>query len=254
MPDRLNKAALRTLAAAALLSLAACATAPAETAAAPQSAAAAPAPQGPPPCRPLTGEPNPPPGWSYLQEVTALCKADIFKAASAAGKGEPKRQIAIHTKQDVGILIRPADVALEPATTLRWKWNVATLPSKAAEDIAAKHDYLSIAVKFDNGLDLTYMWSAELPQDKGFRCPLPGWDTRETHVVVRSGGGDLGRWLSEERNIIADYKKHIGGTVPTKITEVWLIANSIFQQGEGAARIGDISLGTAKAQKRQRVL
>ena len=251
MPDRVTKAALRTLAAAALLGLAACASVPAETTA-PQTAAAVSAPPGPPPCRPLAGEPNPPQGWGYLQEVAALCKADIFKAAS--GKGEPNRQIAIHTKQDVGILVRPAVVVLKPATTLRWRWNVATLPSKVAEEVAAKHDYLSIAVKFDNGHDLTYMWSAELPEGKGFRCPLPGWDQRETHVVVRSGGGGLGRWLSEERNILADYKKHVGGPPHTRVTEVWLIANSIFQQGEGAARIGDISLGTAKARKRKRVL
>ena len=249
MPDRLTKAALRTLAAATLLGLAACATTPAETPA-PQTAAAAPAPQGPPPCPPLTGEPNPPQGWSYLEEIAALCKADIFKAASAAGKGEPKRQIAIHTKQNAGILVRPTDVALKPATTLRWRWNVETLPSKVSEETAPKHDYLSIAVKFDNGQDLTYMWSAELPEGKGFRCPLPTWDVRETHVVVRSGGGDLGRWLSEERNVLADYKKYVGGTAPTKITEVWLIANTIFQQGEGTAHVGDISLG---AKKRVRV-
>ncbi len=253
MPDRMTKAALRTLATAALLGLAACASTPAVTTA-PQTATAAPAPQGPPPCRPLNGEPTPPQGWSYLPEIAALCKADIYKAASASANGEPKSQIAIHTKQDAGILIRAAGVALTPATTLRWKWNVEKLPSKLSEEVAEKHDYLSIAVKFDNGQDLTYMWSAELPQGKGFRCPLPGWDTRETHVVVRSGGGDLGRWLSEERNILADYKKHVGGAVPAKVTEVWLIANSIFQQGEGVARIGDISLGAAKAPKRKRVL
>jgi hypothetical protein len=74
---------------------------------------------------------------------------------------------------------------------------------KAAVEVAAKHDDLSIALKFDNGQDLTYMWSAERPEGQGFRCPLHAWDTRKTHVVVRSGGGDLGRWFSEERNILA---------------------------------------------------
>jgi len=244
------KTVIHTLAAAALLTLAACASTPPETAA-PQSTAAAPAPQGPPPCPPLAAEPNPPQGWTYLEEITALCKADIFKSAAAQGKGEPKRQIAIDTNKNAGILLHPADVALKPATTLRWTWNVATLPSKVSEETAPKHDYLSIAVKFDNGQDLTYIWSAEMPEGKGFRCPLPTWDVRETHVVVRSGGKDLGRWLSEERHILADYTKYIGGEPPKRVTEVWLIANTIFQQGEGKARIGNISLG---AKKRVRVL
>jgi hypothetical protein len=241
--------ALRLLAAAAVLSLTACATAPAEPV-----TVVDPAPQGPPPCPPLNEEPHPPHGWRYLEEITALCKADIYKAASAQGKREPKRQIAIETEKNVGILLHPTNVALKPATTLRWAWNVETLPSKVSEETAPTHDYLSIAVKFDNGQDLTYMWSAEMPAGKGFRCPLPTWDVRETHVVVRSGEKDLGRWLREERNILADYKKYVGGAPPKRVTEVWLIANTIFQQGKGAARVGNITLGGPKAKQRVRIL
>jgi hypothetical protein len=206
-----------------------------------------------PPCRRLDAPPSPPEGWHYLPEISAVCVADIFRGATQGTGTGPARQIQVHTKQDVGILERRTDVALSAATTLRWKWNVEQLPSKAAEDVAPHHDYLSIAVMFDNGQDLTYMWSAMLPPEKGFRCPLPGWDTRETHVVVRSDAKELGKWLSEERRVLADYAKHVGGKPPAKITHVWLIANTIFQQGEGVARFGDISIGADRAGQRIRI-
>ncbi len=203
-----------------------------------------------PPCRVLASPPSPPGGWSFLPEISSLCVADIYHEVARGSSGGPLRQIEVHTRQDVGILVRPTNVKLTATTTLKWTWNVAQLPSKLSEDVAQHHDYLSIAVKFDNGQDLTYMWSAALQVGKGFRCPLPTWDTRETHVVVRSDPQDLGKWLSEERHVQADYARHIGGKPPKRITQVWLIANSLFQQGEGVAGIGDISVG---AQKRTRI-
>jgi hypothetical protein len=204
-------------------------------------------------CPPIPNPPSPPEGWSYLPEVTAICVADIFRAETIGKSTGPAKQITVDTQKNVGILEHPVDVALTPATTLSWKWNVTKLPSKVAEDAPNVHDYLSIAVKFDNGQDLTYMWSAVLPKGKGFPCPLPDWTKRETHVVARSGAKDLGRWLSEKKNVMADYKKHIGGKLPTKITHVWLIANSVFQQGEAQAAFGDITLASGKKSTTVRV-
>ncbi|MSR01941.1 MAG: DUF3047 domain-containing protein [Gemmatimonadetes bacterium] len=88
----------------------------------------------------------------------------------------------------------------------------------------------------------------------GFRCPLPGWDTRETHVVVRSGRHDLGRWLREDCNIRVHCAQYVGGRPPVRIAHVWLIANTIFHQGAGDARLGEIILGARGKGRRTRVL
>jgi hypothetical protein len=122
------------------------------------------------------------------------------------------------------------------------------LPAKAAENIPIAHDYLSIAVEFDNGKDLTYLWSRELPAGQSFPCPLEGWKDRETHIVARSGSGDLGKWLNESRNVWDDYRQAVGGALPSRIVRVWLIANSVFGRGEGKAQFGDIRVadGTSK--------
>ena len=193
----------------------------------------------------------PPEGWAYLPELAPYGPADIFHIVP--GDTGPKRQMKAHTAKNVGILTRDVDVPLAAATMLGWRWKVDQIPSKLAETDPAHHDYFSIAVKFDNGRDLTYMWSSSLAPQFGFDCPLPGWTGREYHVVVRSGASELGQWLKEQRHISADYAKYIGGKTPARITQVWLIANTILQQGEANASFGDITLGQGSASARFKV-
>lgn len=172
-----------------------------------------------------------PAGWKHLW---FLGEGDIFRPA--------EKGIEVHTQEDVGILQKPVAFDLAPDTTLFWSWKVDKLPSEVAEDTFPTHDYLSIAVEFENGLDLTYYWSAELPEGTHFACPLPTWKTRETHMVIRSGSSRLGEWLDEKRNIFDDYKKAIGPEPPKRIVAVWLIAVSLFRHGEGRAEFSDIEL------------
>ncbi|MFN0181717.1 MAG: DUF3047 domain-containing protein [Gemmatimonadales bacterium] len=198
----------------ALLGMTACASVRDKEAPASTAAAAGPAPAAPL-CPTIDGPPSPPAGWTYLPEIAAHCVADIFHLDARTHEGQPSPQIVVATRRNVGILEHAVDVALDEATRLEWKGNVTQIPSTLPENVAADHDYLSIAVKFDNGQDLTYMWSASLEPGTGFRCPLPGWDTRETHVVRRSGRKDLGQWLHEGRNIRADYAKYaVAGYLP----------------------------------------
>lgn len=168
---------------------------------------------------------TPPENWRYLWR---LGEGELYSPAPEQGDA------CIHctTHEDVGILQIPAERPLTDTLTLNWDWIAHQLPSALPEDIEPTHDYLSIAVEFDNGLDLTYMWSAALPEDTIFQCPLAWWDERETHWVIRTKK-DIGKWLSEERSIRKDYERAIGGDVPAKVVQVWLIANSLFQRGTG---------------------
>jgi hypothetical protein len=177
----------------------------------------------------------PPGGWSYLWRIG---DGSIYRPHEEDGKA----CIHVHTHGDVGILQYPIEGALDDDTVLEWRWRVDRLPSSLPEHIQPTHDYLSIAVEYDNGQDLTYFWSASLAQDTVFKCPLPWWSSRETHWVVRSGTAGLGTWMSETRQLKADYATAIGGAMPTKIVRVWLIANSVFQRGHGEARFADIAL------------
>jgi hypothetical protein len=169
---------------------------------------------------------------------------NIYAFVPTGAPQEPSPQIKVTTRRDVGILEKQVDVLLTPTTTLKWMWNIKKLPSQIAENVTAGHDYLSIAARFDNGQDITYMFSSTLPVGTGFHCPLKNWIDRETHVVLHTGSADLGKWLTEERMLLPDYNKYVArGQTPKRITQVWLIANSVIQRTEGDASFAKISLG-----------
>ncbi len=168
-----------------------------------------------------------PPGWRHMWLIG---ETGIFRAEPSGP--EPAR-ICSRTAHNAGILQFPLDVALDRSTRLSWAWRADQLPSKLREDVLTNHDHLSIAMEFDNGRDLAYMWSAALPEGKVFQCPLPWWNKRQTHQVVRSDLAKLGQWLEEEQSILDDYERAFEGETPKKIVGIWLIAASAFQKGEG---------------------
>jgi len=154
------------------------------------------------------------------------------------------RVLACRCENDAAIVKYPVDIAIDDDTRLAWSWRVDQIPSQHPENTTPTHDYLSIAVEFENGQDLTYYWSAALPVGTSFRCPLSWWDKYETHLVARSGASELGRWISEEKPILEDYRKAVGGAVPQRAVGVWLIAVSAFQRGLGQAAYREMQLKT----------
>ena len=177
-----------------------------------------------------------PNGWEALWRVgqTRMFREEVDKDGRAL--------IACRCDNDAAILKYPVDMPLNKDTRLAWSWRMDRLPSTVAENTLATHDYLSVAVEFDNAQDLTYLWSGSLPIGTSFRCPISWWDKHETHLVLRSGTQGLGRWESEEQPTLADYQNAVGGEPPERIVGVWLIALSASQQQVGQAAYRDLQL------------
>lgn len=154
--------------------------------------------------------------------------------------GQP--HISCRCINDGAILKRPLDFPLDRSVRLDWSWRIKTLPSRLAEDTLATHDYLSMAIEFDNGQDLTYLWSSCLPVGAAFRCPIPWWDKHETHIVRRSGPEGLGTWIDESQPVFDDYQTAVGGPLPNRIAGIWLIGVSPFQRGAGECDFRGIQL------------
>lgn len=180
----------------------------------------------------LADPPAPPPGWAH-HPLTP--HADLYAAAEEgiAVTAEPRT---------AAIIRRPVDVPLTPSLRLRWSWRLDELPSRLPEDTSLTHDYLSVALEFDDGQDLTWHWSSGLPPGFAYRCPLEHWRRRETHVVARSGSADLGRWVDEERPVLADHAVAIGGRAPARVVSAWLIGLTVWQGGRGRGTFGRIEL------------
>ncbi|WP_214367122.1 DUF3047 domain-containing protein [Pseudonocardia sp. H11422] len=177
----------------------------------------------------------PPAGWEYVRDIGP---GDIYRHTRVDGRPA----IDVVCDDDAGIIRTDVDLALDPDTTIEWTWKVDALPGSAAENTVWTHDYLSIAVEFDSGRDLTWFWSSALqPVESTFDCPVRHWRERETHMPVRSGTLGLGRAHRESRNVFDDHRRFMGDP-PDRIVAAWLIAVSHFGHGVGRATFTDIAL------------
>jgi hypothetical protein len=180
-----------------------------------------------------------PRGWQPLWRVG---ETGMFSEATADGG---RKVISCQCRNDAAILKYPVDLALEESLRLSWVWRIRQLPSRIPENTLPGHDYVSVAIEFDNGQDLTYLWSCSLPVGTAFRCPIPWWDKHETHVVARSGASELGLWQRESKRVMADYLEHVGGEVPRRVVGIWLISLSPFQRAVAEWDCGQIELSSA---------
>ena len=173
-----------------------------------------------------------------FEHLGFLSRANVW--ADGAIDGRPG--ITAQTDDDFAIVRKALDIPLTASTEFSFDWRYDAVPALGPETDPAFHDYLSIAIEFDNGQDLTWMWSASLPADTHFTCPLPWWDSRETHFVLQSGSTGLGEWFSHNRNVLADYRLSVAGDPPTRIVGVWFIGVSLFGRQPAAASFADVAI------------
>jgi hypothetical protein len=179
----------------------------------------------------LANPPQPPPGW---HPHPSAGQAEIWAPADDG--------VSLDCNDTAGIIRHAADVPLTPTLRLRWSWRVDELPSQLPEDTRITHDYLSIALEFDDGQDLSWYWSSGLPEGFAYRCPFDYWRKLETHIVVRTGYTNLGSWIDEERGVLTDHQAAIGGPVPARVVNAWLIGVSFIQGGRARAEFRNIEL------------
>ncbi len=142
-------------------------------------------------------------------------------------------------------IVSPHPYDLEPVEPViefqKAKYRFAD-PVDALAGIDSRPDLLKMdwyKFEFDDGQDLTWYWSC-LPQGCSFRCPLPHWRRRETHIVARAGTADLGRWIDEERPVLADHQAAIGGPAPSRVVRAWLIAQTYPFRGVAPGEVPDL--------------
>ena len=176
-----------------------------------------------------------PAGFDHLWYLGA---SNIF-ASKKTSKGPG---VYIQTNDDGGIIKKRLDIPLTETTEIDFSWLYRKLPAAAPETTMPTHDYMSIAIEFDNGQDITWYWSHSLNPETFYRCPLAGWDKVETHIVVQSGQDGLGEWHDHKRNIYSDYSTSVGGEMPKKIVGVWFIGNSMFGRRGADAEFANISV------------
>ena len=105
-------------------------------------------------------------------------------------------------------------VNLKETPLLEWSWKVIALPKggnscrKATDDQAAQ--VFVVWPRFPEAVRsqiIGYVWDSTEPV--GTTCKSEKTGT-VTYVVVRSGPAELGKWLTERRNVAEDYRRIYG--------------------------------------------
>jgi hypothetical protein len=95
---------------------------------------------------------------------------------------------------------------------LRWRWRPLVFPEGADERKKSGNDNVLSVYVVCGGWpiprSIKYTWSDTLPAGTVFDSPLSG---RTKIIVVRSGRSMAGKWVAEERNVLADYRGLFGG-------------------------------------------
>lgn len=111
-------------------------------------------------------------------------------------------------------LERAVDVNTVETPYLTWRWKVTQLPAGGDFRHAGTDDEAAqVLVAFADHKVLTYIWDSSAPKgttDYASNIPL----VHVFAVVCESGGAAANRWLSENRNVVADYERAYGRPAP----------------------------------------
>ncbi len=98
---------------------------------------------------------------------------------------------------------------------LQWQWRALLFPEKSDErDKTAADSVLGVYVVFGRWpfiRSIKYVWSDSIPEGETFESP---YSSRTKIVVVRSGRERAGVWVTERRDVLADYMRVFGESKP----------------------------------------
>lgn len=99
---------------------------------------------------------------------------------------------------------------------LVWTWKALSLPPKGDVRHRSSDDQaLQLLVAFRDGRVLSYIWDANAPEGTVVDRSIPWpFSIRIKVIVVQSGGNDLGKWITNERDIYKDYRRFFGKEPP----------------------------------------
>lgn len=133
-----------------------------------------------------------------------------FRIESQGGR----KVLRAKSQDDSSTISKEAKVNLNDRPILQWSWQAVTLPKggdgrKSATDDQAAQLYVTFP-RFPQAVRsriISYLWDTTAPAGAIFKSEKTGL---VTYVVVRSGPAEAGKWVTESRNVLEDYKKIYG--------------------------------------------
>ncbi|HZA56824.1 MAG TPA: DUF3047 domain-containing protein [Candidatus Udaeobacter sp.] len=165
----------------------------------------------------------------------------VYDLEIVADNGQPV--LRLRSKGDNSTISRDLRdrVDLNATPILEWSWKVVTLPTggnacqKATDDQAAQVYVAWVrAPESVRSRIIGYVWDSTAPA--GTICKSEKTST-VTYVVLRSGSDDLGKWITERRNVVEDFRR-IYGEAPDTPTVLSLAIDSDDTRSSAQSFIG----------------
>lgn len=128
---------------------------------------------------------------------------------------------------------------------LTWSWRVENLPTGGNENKKKSNDsaggvYVIFKGSFMFNNVIKYVWSSTVPPGTVLSSP---YNSRTKIIVLESGSEKCGKWITENVNIMDDYKKCFG-TEPPSIEGVGILTDSDNTKSFAAADYTDIQVSS----------
>lgn len=148
---------------------------------------------------------------------------------------------------------------LERFPILEWRWKVGGVVeggnarTKEGDDYAAR---IFVTFDYDHGLGgkikrkalsalgysdvpsraINYVWANRVPAGTPLACPFTDWVLM---IPLQSGDTNAGDWVTQRRNVLADYRA-LYGEDPPPVTGVAIMTDTDNTGGSATAYYGDI--------------
>jgi len=156
----------------------------------------------------------------------------------------PANALHLRSENDSSTITKEVKVDVTQYPILQWRWKVVTLPRggdarrKETDDEAAQL-YITFP-RFPSAVRsriIGYIWDAAAPV--GVIFPSPKVNT-VTFAVVRSGDADLGKWITQTRNVLEDYRRIYGEEPKESVGAVSISINSQNGGSRAESYFGEI--------------
>lgn len=152
---------------------------------------------------------------------------------------------ALRAQSNAAASGRFKEVSIDLKTTpvLHWSWKIGNLLEGVDEQTKAGDDYPArVYVVFSGGLffwrtrAINYVWSSNQPI--GTSWPN-AFTANAGMIALRSGPDQLGQWVSEQRNVVEDYRM-VFGSEPGRVDAVAIMTDTDNSGQRATAWYGDI--------------
>ena len=170
----------------------------------------------------------------------------LYKARTVYSVVSAGTNFFVHAAADNSCSALTTKLNLAPAKKyrLRWRWRIDGVATNGSDLILKKFDHAArVFVAFDTFIGpprtLNYFWANQEPVGILLEHPLTG---RAKDFVVESGNEKAGRWVAEERDVTADWKRAFPGKAMPKIAAIGMLTDGDSLEIKIAGDYADLQL------------